>query len=60
MAVYLYKFGGQRPKAFTAAYPFPWYGEHDRAIEKGAMPISMRERKKMLRQQATLFDIRVD
>ena len=26
MAVYVYKFGGQGPKPFTAAYPTPWYG----------------------------------
>jgi len=26
MAVYVYRFGGQRRKAFTVAYPRPWFG----------------------------------
>jgi hypothetical protein len=26
MAVYVYKFEGQRPKLFTQAYPSPWHG----------------------------------
>jgi Protein of unknown function (DUF4031) len=26
MTVYLYKMEGQRAKAFTQSYPFPWYG----------------------------------
>jgi hypothetical protein len=34
--------------------------EHNRAIENGAKPISMREHKKMLRQQAAPFGIKLD
>jgi hypothetical protein len=26
MTVYVYKYGGQGPKPFTAAWPLPWFG----------------------------------
>jgi Protein of unknown function (DUF4031) len=35
-------------------------GDHDRAVKNGAHPISMREHKKMLGQQAALFGITVE
>jgi Protein of unknown function (DUF4031) len=35
-------------------------GDHDRAVKNGASPISMREHKKMLRQEAAPFGIKVD
>jgi hypothetical protein len=104
MTVYIYKFEGQRPKLFTAAYPSPWYGltadtldelhsfaellglsrqlyrplrwsgvetplvghyelspgDHNRALENGAKSISTREHKKMLREQAAPFGIKLD
>ena len=35
-------------------------GEHNRAVENGAKPITMREHKKMLRHQAAPFGIKLD
>jgi hypothetical protein len=96
MTVYVYKYGGQGPKAMTDAWPHPWFGltadteeelhpfaeelgmyrqfyrprmagsevlpivghydldegERDRAVAKGAKPLTTREHEKMLRRLA--------
>jgi len=103
MTVYVYKYGGQGPKPFSAAWPLPWFGltadteeelhpfaeelgfsrqlyrprkngsevlplvghydldegERDRAVAKGATPLSTRAHDKMLRRLAKERGVRL-